>query len=194
MADSDQPDGIDQYDYDLPIPTRAAARVAEFVRRYGDGRIWAEAMDGLPPQPPLYARDLEALTRLADGTGRSDPTRDPVAVVAAARRDWTTWQSGDGSRYAVRVLGVTTGSDAGDAVLLVGIGRRTAAFQYPTAPYRLAESGRWTAAMARRHGTLWAWGAARPLLRELGVTEEEPTARRPITDVELPDDQGGERR
>lgn len=55
-----QPDGITNDSHDLPKPARAADRVEEFLRAYGDGIVYADEGDGLPP---LYARDLEALRR-----------------------------------------------------------------------------------------------------------------------------------
>lgn len=64
----DQPDGIDEDSDDLPGPDRAAARVGEFVSWYGDGRVYIDRVDDAGTGgPPLYARDLEALRKLADG-------------------------------------------------------------------------------------------------------------------------------
>lgn len=55
-----QPDGITNDSHNLPKPARAADRVEKFLRAYGDGIVYADEEDGLPP---LYARDLEALRR-----------------------------------------------------------------------------------------------------------------------------------
>lgn len=63
-----QPDGIEEDSHDLPDPQKAAQRVNTFLSAYGDGLIIAEWLpEYLPPggQPPLYARDLQALTNLA---------------------------------------------------------------------------------------------------------------------------------
>ncbi len=65
MSDSlpDQPDGIDDQSRDLPDPLRAAARVNAFLSAYGDGLIEVLVMEHLAgTMPPLYARDLQALT------------------------------------------------------------------------------------------------------------------------------------
>lgn len=60
----DQPDGIADDSFDLPDPARAAERVAEFLREWGDGRVH---VDGV--RAPLYARDLEALRKAQDRHG-----------------------------------------------------------------------------------------------------------------------------
>ena len=60
IDNGEQPDGIEDTSFDLPDPARAAARVNEFLSAWGDGLIPLE-YDGLPP---LYARDLQALTNL----------------------------------------------------------------------------------------------------------------------------------
>lgn len=52
-----QPDGIEDDTYDLPDPERAAVRVREFLCEFGDGIV--DAANGTP----LYARDLEILTK-----------------------------------------------------------------------------------------------------------------------------------
>lgn len=57
---TEQPDGIDSDSYDLPDPARAAKRIDAYLSSCGDG-LYDEA-DG----NPLYARDLQALTRGVD--------------------------------------------------------------------------------------------------------------------------------
>ncbi len=53
-----QPDGIEEDSHDLPDAANAAKRVHEFLCEYGDGIV--DAWNG----KALYARDLEALTKL----------------------------------------------------------------------------------------------------------------------------------
>lgn len=65
---ADDPPGIDPHTHDLPSADDARERIIAFLRWYGDGRI---ALSGLDDGPPLYARDLEALTRVTPpGEGR----------------------------------------------------------------------------------------------------------------------------
>jgi hypothetical protein len=78
VSDLQQPDGIADDSHDLPDPARAAERVNEFLAWYGDGRI--DLDDDL--HPPLFARDLQALTNLA--TGRPTPLPDSGGAVMAA--------------------------------------------------------------------------------------------------------------
>ncbi|SFQ31789.1 hypothetical protein [Amycolatopsis rubida] len=54
----DQPPGIDEYTDHLPDPVSAAHRVNDFIGAYGDGRV-----SGLEGLPPLFTRDLNALTK-----------------------------------------------------------------------------------------------------------------------------------
>ncbi|MEV6897482.1 hypothetical protein [Amycolatopsis sp. NPDC051372] len=59
----DQPDGIEDDSYDLPDKARAAGRVNEFLAWYGDGRLHPCVLPGTEDEmPPLFARDLQALT------------------------------------------------------------------------------------------------------------------------------------
>ncbi|MCW2897880.1 MAG: hypothetical protein JWO67_145 [Streptosporangiaceae bacterium] len=53
----DQPDGIEDDSRDLPNPVRAAERVDEYICASGDG------LYDIQGGAPLYARDLEAITR-----------------------------------------------------------------------------------------------------------------------------------
>lgn len=73
----DQPDGIDDYSFNLPDKERAAERVNEFLSWFGDGGIYLSV-----DHPPLYARDLQALTNAA--------TVDAVRLVpeAASEIEW----------------------------------------------------------------------------------------------------------
>lgn len=64
----DQPDDIDEQTNDLPDPARAAARVRAYIEASGDGLY--DVQGGMP----LYARDLEALTR-AVLNGRAEVAR-----------------------------------------------------------------------------------------------------------------------
>ncbi len=64
----DQPDGIDEQTNALPDPVRAAARVRAYIEASGDGLY--DVQGGMP----LYARDLEALTRVAL-SGHAELTR-----------------------------------------------------------------------------------------------------------------------
>lgn len=54
-----QPDGITNDSHDLPTPANAARRTYEFLSWFGDGIVYG----GEDDQPPLYARDLEALRK-----------------------------------------------------------------------------------------------------------------------------------
>ena len=64
----EDPPGIDPQTLDLPSAEDARERVAAFLCWYGDGRV---VVDTDEPGPPLYARDLEALTRaIPPGMGR----------------------------------------------------------------------------------------------------------------------------
>lgn len=57
------PDGIEEDSDTLPDPARAAQRVGDFLRVYGDGRVCVAITPLAVYQiPPLYARDLQALT------------------------------------------------------------------------------------------------------------------------------------
>lgn len=58
----DDPPGIDPQTSDMPEVTAAAERVNAFISWFGDGRVLPS--DPTDDTPPLYARDLEALTRL----------------------------------------------------------------------------------------------------------------------------------
>lgn len=61
------PDGIDERSETLPAPARAAQRVADFLRSYGDGRVCVAITPLAEYQiPPLYGRDLQALASLVD--------------------------------------------------------------------------------------------------------------------------------
>ena len=57
IIDEEQPDGIADDSRDLPDPTRAAERVNGFLSWFGDGRVYLD-----DPHPPLFARDLQALS------------------------------------------------------------------------------------------------------------------------------------
>lgn len=70
-TEPDQPDGVDEYSNDLPDPLRAANRVNEFLAAWGDGRVPVDC-DGMPP---LFSRDLQALTNVALGEGTTDGRR-----------------------------------------------------------------------------------------------------------------------
>lgn len=86
----DQPDGIEDDSTDLPDPLKAAERVNAFLSAYGDGLIVAEWLpEYLPPggQPPLYARDLAALTDLAEELAR---VKAVVADFCAEREQFIT--------------------------------------------------------------------------------------------------------
>lgn len=91
IAVPDQPDGIEEDSHDLPDPQRAAERVSEFVSEYGDGRIYPEvAPEYVDKMPPLYARDLEALSRAATAspaTERRAGAVDRDQLIAAIRAD-----------------------------------------------------------------------------------------------------------
>jgi hypothetical protein len=54
----DQPDGIEDGSPDLPDPQRAAERVRAYIEAWGD-----DLCDVTAGGQPLYARDLEAVTR-----------------------------------------------------------------------------------------------------------------------------------
>lgn len=53
----DQPDGIEDDSPDLPDPQRAAERVRAYIEAWGDG------LCDVAYGKPLYARNLEAVTR-----------------------------------------------------------------------------------------------------------------------------------
>lgn len=56
------PDGIEEDSDTLPDPARAAQRVADFLRVYGDARVCVAITPLAQYQiPPLYGRDLQAL-------------------------------------------------------------------------------------------------------------------------------------
>lgn len=58
----DDPPGIDPTTSDMPLVADAAERVIEFIKWFGDGRVFVDPEERTAP--PLYARDMEALTRL----------------------------------------------------------------------------------------------------------------------------------
>lgn len=116
----------------------------------------------------------------------SDLNRNAGFVVKVAETRWAEWLPGDGTRYSVRIVAITEGADYSDRVLLVSVGRRCAAFQCPSAEYRLQEIGPWTKKRAKEHGVVWAWAAARPLLDQLGVAKHRREKRAVVT-VELPE-------
>jgi hypothetical protein len=94
-----QPDGIDEQTSKVPNPNRAAARVEEFLRWYGDGRIELLDMDEVS-DPPLYSRDLEALRRLAEVPAGGQPHLDTnptpaVALITALRKAHFADSDGD---------------------------------------------------------------------------------------------------
>lgn len=61
------PDGIEEHSETLPDPVRAAKRVGDFLRSYGDGRVCVAITPLAEYQiPPLYGRDLQALANLVD--------------------------------------------------------------------------------------------------------------------------------
>lgn len=66
----EQPDGIDD-ESSLPSTERAAERVNEFLAWFGDGLVVAET-----GAPPLFARDLQALTNLATGWRKQPASPD----------------------------------------------------------------------------------------------------------------------
>ncbi|MEA5366064.1 hypothetical protein VA596_41510 [Amycolatopsis sp., V23-08] len=72
---TEQPEGIANDSYDLPTPEGAARRVNEFLAWYGDGLVYAET-----GAPPLFARDLQALTNLASGRRQPPPRRCPAVT------------------------------------------------------------------------------------------------------------------
>ncbi len=53
----DQPDGIEDDSRDMPDPQRAAERIRAYISESGDG------LYDVAGGQPLYARDLEAVTR-----------------------------------------------------------------------------------------------------------------------------------
>lgn len=59
-----QPDNVDDDSADLPDPVKAAERVRDYIAANGDGIY--DVIDG----HPLYARDLEAVCRMALGLGQ----------------------------------------------------------------------------------------------------------------------------
>lgn len=85
----DQPDGIEGDTFDLPDLARAVERVREFVKASGDGLY--DVVEGRP----LYARDLEALTRAASNReGHRRVAFRPMAVDEEVRDDWPDAASG----------------------------------------------------------------------------------------------------
>ncbi|NIL40489.1 hypothetical protein HCB17_04380 [Salinispora arenicola] len=81
----DQPDGISNDSRDLPDPHRAVTRIREWIATWGDGLI--DTADGCP----LYARDLEAVTRavLATPATETAPSHTAAELIdqLAADRD-----------------------------------------------------------------------------------------------------------
>ena len=76
----DQPDGICAESVDdlrVPSPAKAAERVEAFVRWFGDGRVVIDYdLAAEDDDPPLYARDLNALTCAVQHGYRADePSR-----------------------------------------------------------------------------------------------------------------------
>lgn len=103
-------------------------------------------------------------------------SRDALQTIMRAHTEWRAWQPGDGSCYWVRIHVINgDGPDYRDRVLLVNINRRTYAFQYPAAQYRLREMG----TPAQRRRTLanqatgdWFGRAVAPLLVAEGVIDD----------------------
>lgn len=150
--------------------TRAATAVETAVARGYGGRVADDEMAG------------------------PAPTRNAFVTAVLARQGWTTWLPGDGSSYQAHLVTITIGPDRADLVLLLNIGRRTVAFQFPTPDYRKRETGPWTRKKAREQGIPRdLWDAAKPLLAVLGATRKTaktapwPTA---VIDVHLPTEDG----
>ena len=63
VDNQDQPPEVDIHDSTkrLPPADAAAERIREFVSWFGDGEVLGNAYG--KTNPPLYARDLEAVTR-----------------------------------------------------------------------------------------------------------------------------------
>lgn len=103
-----QPDGIDEYSTDLPDVARAARRVRAWICEWGDGLIQ------VTNKRPLYARDLEALTR-AVRDGRSTVTAagliDKFAAEAELMRDHAVTLNAVAWKIAVALGDVPEGAD-----------------------------------------------------------------------------------
>jgi hypothetical protein len=93
----DDPPGIDPQTSDLPDADDARTRVIAFLRWFGDGRVQPDTEE---PGPPLYARDLEVLTR-----GLTPADIAAIAQVSAARG------AGDEPEAEVTTLRVTVTVD-----------------------------------------------------------------------------------
>jgi hypothetical protein len=63
-------------------------------------------------------------------------SRSPEFTLDRARSEWRDWCPGNGAAYRVRVLPICGGMADTDRILLVNVGARTWAFQYPINPTR----------------------------------------------------------
>lgn len=86
----EQPDGIETDSNDLPDPREAAKRINSYVSEVGDGLY--DNANG----KPLYARDLEAITRAVLrselSVDRSTPYRLSPAGTLAVRTSAFVWR------------------------------------------------------------------------------------------------------
>lgn len=97
----DDPPGIDPATQDMPLVAEAAERVIEFIKWFGDGRVFVDPDES--SAPPLYARDMEALTRLVTAASQrlhltEEPGYHHMIPMAAAVLD-------DGTEIRMRNLG-----------------------------------------------------------------------------------------
>lgn len=109
---TDQPDGIDPYEFELPDPVRAAKRVERFLQAYGDGivavRVSPEYQETMPP---LYARDLEVLRKVATADAARLTPESPALRAGDVVEVWEQHSPRQAPirRGTVKTLGNTTG-------------------------------------------------------------------------------------
>lgn len=91
--DADQPDGIADDSYDLPDKARAAGRVNEFLAWFGDGRLYPCVLPGTEDEmPPLFARDLQALTNAATAdAAQPEPAEGLRAAVLSMLKELSAY-------------------------------------------------------------------------------------------------------
>lgn len=98
-------------------------------------------------------------------------SRDPELTLLAARTAWRDWRPGDGVTYRIKICRIEGGLADCDKVLLVNIGGRTWAFQFPVTEVRrqkLEHDCEYLISL-RRGVPPRAWDAVWPLLKALGV-------------------------
>lgn len=189
----EQPDGIADDSHDLPDVARAAERVDRFLQAYGDGLVGVlvspEYQDAMPP---LYARDLEALSRAATaqapvGEQRSMPpdlVRPTGRAMHPENEDWCDHNEVESRCPQCRPD--PTGAPDQDDETRVAVAALRQAAEAAAVNVRIAIDTGLDKATLRHWRATRGWLRRRAKQIEQGVEPDRPAADRPYAHQDEP--------